>query len=62
MTSLLAQGLVNSAIAQRLNLTLKTVQNYRNTIYRKLRVHNTEGLLNILSQLESNERSRLLSI
>lgn len=62
VTSLLAQGLVNSAIAQRLNLTLKTVQNYRNTIYRKLRVHNTEGLLNVLSQLESNERSRLLPI
>ena len=31
-------------------------------IYRKLRVHNTEGLLNVLSQLESNERSKLLAV
>lgn len=62
VTALLVQGLINSLIAERLNLTLKTVQNYRNNIYRKLRVHNTEGLLNVLSQLESNERSKLLAV
>ena len=62
VTALLVQGLINSSIAERLNLTLKTVQNYRNNIYRKLRVHNTEGLLNVLSQLESNERSKLLAV
>ena len=56
------QGLINSSIAERLNLTLKTVQNYSNNIYRKLRVHNTEGLLNVLSQLEPNERSKLLAV
>lgn len=62
VTALLVQGLINSSIAERLNLTLKTVQNYRNNIYRKLRMHNTEGLLNVLSQLESNERSKLLAV
>ena len=62
VTALLVQGLINSSIAERLNLTLKTVQNYRNNIYRKLRVHNTEGLLNVLSQLEPNERSKLLAV
>lgn len=48
---LLCQGLENSAIAQRLGLTNKTVQNYRNTIYGKLRVHNTTELLKILNLL-----------
>lgn len=60
--AVLDKRLINSSIAERLNLTLKTVQNYRNNIYRKLRVHNTEGLLNVLSQLESNERSKLLAV
>ena len=62
LTMMLGQGLVNSAIAERLNLTLKTVQNYRNTIYRKLRVHNTEGLLSVLRQLSDAERQEFLKV
>lgn len=62
LTTMLSQGLVNSAIAERLNLTLKTVQNYRNTIYRKLRVHNTEGLLSVLRQLSDAERQEFLKV
>ena len=56
------QGLVNSAIAERLSLSLKTVQNYRNTIYRKLRVLNTEGLLRVLGRLSEAERRAFLRI
>lgn len=62
LTMLLTQGLVNSAIAERLNLTVKTVQNYRNTVYRKLRVHNTEGLMRVLQQLSAQERNQLLKV
>lgn len=62
LTLMLTQGLVNSAIAERLNLTLKTVQNYRNTVYRKLRVHNTEGLLSVLRQLTEDERRQFLKV
>lgn len=62
LTVMLVQGLVNSAIAERLNLTLKTIQNYRNTIYRKLRVHNTEGLLSVLRQLSDDERNQFLKV
>lgn len=57
----LEEGLVNSAIAERLNLTVKTVQNYRNNVYRKLRVHNTEGLLQVMAQLSAAERSQYLN-
>ena len=62
LAALLVQGLVNSAIAERLSLSLKTVQNYRNTIYRKLRVHNTEGLLRVLGRLSESERRAFLRI
>ena len=51
VTRLLKEGLVNSAIAERLGLTAKTVRNYRNTVYGKLRVHNTDELLTVLSQI-----------
>ena len=51
ITRLLKEGLVNSAIAERLGLTAKTVRNYRNTVYGKLRVHNTDELLAVLSQI-----------
>ena len=51
VTRLLKEGLVNSAIAERLGLTAKTVRNYRNTVYGKLRVHNTDELLTVLSQM-----------
>ena len=62
LAALLVQGLVNSAIAERFSLSLKTVQNYRNTIYRKLRVHNTEGLLRVLGRLFESERRAFLRI
>ena len=62
VTAFLLQGLVNSSIATRLNLTLKTVQNYRNTIYRKLRVHNAEGLVNVVNLLEESVRQALLKV
>ena len=62
LAALLVQGLVNSAIAERLSLSLKTVQNYRNTIYRKLRVLNTEGLLRVLGRLSEAERRAFLRI
>ena len=51
VTRLLKEGLVNSAIAERLGLTAKTVRNYRNTVYGKLRVHDTDELLTVLSQI-----------
>ena len=62
LAALLVQGLVNSATAERLSLSLKTVQNYRNTIYRKLRVLNTEGLLRVLGRLSEAERRAFLRI
>lgn len=62
LAALLVQGLVYSAIAEQLSLSLKTVQNYRNTIYRKLRVHNTEGLLRVLGRLSEAERRAFLRI
>ncbi len=61
VTRLLREGLVNSAVAERLGLTAKTVQNYRNTVYGKLRVHNTDELLQVLSQVESGRLSELLA-
>lgn len=62
LAALLVQGLVNSAIAERFSLSLKTVQNYRNTIYRKLRVLKTEGLLRVLGRLSEAERRAFLRI
>ena len=57
LAALLVQGLVYSAIAERLSLSLKTVQNYR-----KLRVLNTEGLLRVLGRLSEAERRAFLRI
>lgn len=61
VTRLLREGLANSAIAERLGLTAKTVQNYRNTVYGKLRVHNTGELLQVLAQIEPAQLSELLA-
>ncbi len=61
VTRLLREGLVNSAIAERLGLTAKTVQNYRNTVYGKLRVHNTDELMHVFSQVESDRLSKMLA-
>ena len=61
VTRLLRDGLVNSTIAERLGLTAKTVQNYRNTVYGKLRVHNTDELLGVLSLVEHARLQALLA-
>ena len=61
VTRLLREGLVNSAVAERLGLTAKTVQNYRNTVYGKLRVHNTGELLQVLAQIEPSQLTELLA-
>lgn len=41
---LLLQGLVNQTIAQRLGLSVRTVENHRNSLYRKLRVNSYSEL------------------
>ena len=61
VTRFLGEGLVNSAIAERLGLTPKTVRNYRNTVYGKLRVHNTDELLAVLAQVPAEQRAELLA-
>jgi FixJ family two-component response regulator len=60
ITALLMQGLTNSAISERLGVTTKTVQNYRNTVYGKLRVHSTAGLLEALALIDKDELAALL--
>ncbi len=60
VTVLLLEGLANSAIAERLGLTPKTVQNYRNTVYGKLRVHNTEGLFQVLTLVGDEQLREIL--
>lgn len=49
---LLAQGLTNSDIAERLNLSARTVQGHRNNLYHKLRVHNLKQLTERLKSVE----------
>lgn len=61
VTRLLKEGLVNAVIAERLGLTPKTVRNYRNTIYGKLRVHNAGELLEQLSRVDKDALEMLLS-
>lgn len=62
VTTLLTEGLTNSRIAERLSLTHKTVQNYRNGVYGKLRAHNTDELLRILAQVSQEELVGLLAL
>lgn len=49
---LLAEGLTNQAIAERLTLSARTVQGHRNNLYHKLRVHNLSQLNERLSQID----------
>ena len=49
---LLAEGLTNQAIAERLALSARTVQGHRNNLYHKLRVHNLTQLNERLSQID----------
>lgn len=50
VTGLLANGLSNAAIAERLGLSERTVQGHRNNAYRKLRVHNLRQLKAVLGR------------
>ena len=52
---MIKQGLLNKEIAARLNLSSRTVENYRNAIYRKLNVNNTAGLLKVLDEVLDKE-------
>ena len=45
LTQLLLAGVVNKSIAERYGLSERTVQGHRNNIYRKLRVHSVQELL-----------------
>lgn len=60
ITRLLREGLINNAIAERLGLSSKTVQNYRNTVYGKLRVHNMDELMLVLNRVPADDLKRLL--
>lgn len=60
ITALLLEGLTNNTIAQRLGLTPKTVQNYRNTVYGKLRIHNTDGLFQVFDLVGKDQFRELL--
>lgn len=50
VTGLLADGLSNAAIAERLGLSERTVRGHRNNAYRKLRVHNLRQLKAVLGR------------
>lgn len=62
VTGLIAGGLANRAIAERLGLSERTVQGRRNNIYHKLRVHTEAELLACLERtpLEGRGRAALL--
>lgn len=53
--AMIKQGLLNKEIAARLNLSSRTVENYRNAIYRKLNVNNTAGLMKVLEEVLDKE-------
>jgi len=50
ITRLLAQGSNNREIAQRLSISVKTVETHRANIYAKLKVHNAVQLLRVLDK------------
>ena len=49
---LLAEGLANQEIAERLQLSFRTVQGHRNNLYRKLKVHNLRQLAERLKEAD----------
>lgn len=44
VTDLLCEGLVNKEVADRLNISIKTVEKHRQSVYRKLDVHHFVAL------------------
>ena len=50
ITRLIAQGANNRQIAQRLSISIKTVETHRNHVYSKLKVHNAVQLLRVLEK------------
>ena len=52
ITRLLLEGVPNHGIAVRLNLSVRTVENHRTSVYRKLRVNSYEELKNLLRGCE----------
>lgn len=54
--TMIKQGLINKEIADRLNISLRTVQNHRSSIYRKLGVTNTAELINAFDKIPSDKQ------
>lgn len=52
ITRILLEGVPNHGIAVRLNLSVRTVENHRTSVYRKLRVNSYEELKNLLRGCE----------
>lgn len=52
ITRLLLEGVPNHGIAVRLSLSVRTVENHRTSVYRKLRVNSYEELKNLLRGCE----------
>lgn len=52
--AMISQGLLNKEIADKLHISLRTVQTHRNTIYRKLNVTNTAELIKALDEVSEN--------
>ena len=52
IAKLLLQGVPNHGIAERLNLSVRTVENHRTSLYRKLRVNSLEELKSLLRGCE----------
>ena len=50
ITRLIAQGANNRQIAERLSISIKTVETHRANIYSKLKVHNAVQLLRVLEK------------
>lgn len=52
ITALLLWGVTNKEIAERLDLSQRTVHGHRNNIYHKLRVHNLQEFLSIMQGVD----------
>lgn len=54
ITQLLLLGITNKEIAERLDLSQRTVHGHRNNIYHKLRVHNLQEFLHCVKSADSS--------